>query len=218
MVRHPKDVNKATSTDLKTTDIDGAQASSAIKHITNLATRNDVNKVTDIPGAQTGSLKKGMTSTRHLDPLWPSYTLPGHSEPGPVYTKNLRSSSTVKHGQTTSSAFGGKSDLISPVTTDQLQFKNTTMSEAVAIAAAERKSSGQRTPPPQKKANSVIARTGEEVLNTFDKSKDFGGKSEYVPARMSAYENLKPNLKTVSKPSGFTLETKVLKIVFDKFS
>ena len=56
MVRHPKDVNKATSTDLKTTDIDGAQASSAIKHITNLATRNDVNKVTDIPGAQTGSL------------------------------------------------------------------------------------------------------------------------------------------------------------------
>jgi len=203
MVRHPKDVNKATSTDLKTTDIDGAQASSAIKHITNLATRNDVNKVTDIPGAQTGTLRKGMTSTRHLDPLWPAYTLPGHSEPAPIYTKNLRSASTVKHGQTTSSAFTGKSDLASPVTTDQLQFKNESI--------IERKSSGQKTPPPMnqltpaRKGNSVIARTGEEVLNT----KDFGGKSEYVPARMSAYEDMKPNLKTVPKPSGFTLETKV---------
>jgi len=205
MVRHPKNVNKATSSDLKTNDIDGAQAGSSNKHITNLATRNEVNKVTDIPGAQTGSLRKGMTSTRHLDPLWPAYTLPGHSEPAPVYAKNLRAASTTKYGQSTTSAFGA-----------------TQNSVANEIAVAERKSSGQITPIShgasknvraeesiqfeRKKANS-LARTGEEILNTFDKSRDFAAKTEYVPARISAYED-KSNVKPLPKKIGFTLETK----------
>jgi len=199
MVRHPKNVNKATSSDLKTNDIDGAQAGSSTKHITNLSTRNDVNKVTDIPGAQTGSLRKGMTSTRHLDPLWPAYTLPGHSEPAPVYTKNLRAASTTKYGHSTTSAFGAT--------------QNSVANESAA-AIAERKSSGHKTPIraeesvqfERKKVNS-LARTGEEILNTFDKNKDFGAKSEYVPARLSAYED-KSNIKPLPKKIGFTLETK----------
>jgi len=36
--------------------------------------------VKDIPGAIACSKKRGLTTNRHTNPLWPEYTFPGHSE------------------------------------------------------------------------------------------------------------------------------------------
>lgn len=116
-VRHPKEVHKVMSSDLRTTDIDGAQASTSTQHVTKLGTRDMYMKTVDVPGAQIGTLKKGIETGRQLDPLWPMYTVPGHSEPGPVLTRNFNpnpATSKYGFGLNTANKFGSKSDLTSP--------------------------------------------------------------------------------------------------------
>jgi len=215
MVRHPKDVNKVTSLDLKTSDINGAQASTATQHITKLATRNEFMKVHDVPGAQTGTLKKGMSTARHLDPLWPTYRVPGRSEPAPLYGKNLNSSAVTKYGAKTMSDFG-----VTQSAADQAYraMESSQVSQAneprVPLVErqnsgsqnVERKASGQKTPLVSegsqggaRKVSSPLARTGAEVL---------GGNTEYVPARITSVEEKAP-IKSISKPkSGMNFETK----------
>jgi hypothetical protein len=96
IVRHPKEVNKMISFDLSTQDIEGAQAGASTQHLTKIATRDTYMKTKDIPGANTSSLKKGMSTLRQVNPIWPVYTVPGHSEPAPVYTKAAKSTASTQ--------------------------------------------------------------------------------------------------------------------------
>ena len=215
-IRHPKEVNKITSSDLRTTDIDGAQASTAVQNVNKLATRDTFMKTQDIPGAQTTTLKKGMTTTRQSNPLWPAYTIPGHSEPPPVYTRNMGTSQ--KFGGNTASDFGNaKKTQADQAWEHHNQILRASQAgetraeggfdaakgsqsnvdfrkEADLVAAKERKPSGQKTPPAQiapfqedRKAVTAFARNGGEVLNS---DKSFGAKTEYVPARLGGETNL----------------------------
>jgi len=71
-----------TPTNLKTQDIEGAQAST-IRHTSiknNSGEARQMNKTQDIYGAQSSTLKKSFISNRKTDPLSPSYVLPGHKE------------------------------------------------------------------------------------------------------------------------------------------
>lgn len=38
---------------------------------------------TDVPGCLPNTVKRSITTNRNLDPLNPSYVLPGHTEPNP---------------------------------------------------------------------------------------------------------------------------------------
>jgi len=235
-VRHPKEVNKVTSLDLKTSDINGAQASTATRHVTKLATRDDFMKTSDIPGAQTSTLKKGITTTRHLDPLWPNYKVPGHSEPPPIYTKNSQPSAlTTKYGAKTATNFSTfKSSTVSPANE---AWKTTQLSQVSEIpekkvetvqrqnsgeanATNVRKPSGEKTPVQsaiakgdiqptkiEKRLPSPLAQTGQDVVNG-DKSKDFA-KTEYVPARMSSLNDPAETVSSKKNKTGMSFEAKV---------
>jgi len=213
MVRHPKEVNKVTSFDLKTDDISGAQAGTATQHLTKLATRDTFMKTQDIPGAQNGTLKKGMTTTRQLDPLWPSYVVPGHSEPEPIYTRNLVPSGANK----TASNFGAKTEMALSGAEAWKNSQVSAKSQEVGNVAeplnngniypqtigVTRKASGSsdaidKTPLSQgnqarggdyKKVTSSLVRTGEEILGG-NKNPNLGGKTDYVPARMASKEDI----------------------------
>jgi hypothetical protein len=188
-VRHPKEVNKTTSSDLRTTDIQGAQASTSTQHVTKLQTRDRFIKTEDIPGAQTGTLKKGMETGRQLDPLWPTYTVPGHSEPGPIYGKNINPDAAMsKYGASINSAskIGVKGELASPT-----EVKSPGLA---AGDAKDRRSSGSKTPLSQasqgeKRITSPLMRTGEEIIGG-DKSKNIQERPGYVPARVVQNENV----------------------------
>lgn len=221
-MRHPKDVHKVMSSDLRTTDIDGAQASTSTQHVTKLQTRDMYMKTKDVPGAQIGTLKKGIETGRQLDPLWPIYTIPGHSEPGPVLSRNWNPDpATSKYGfGLNSTKVGLKSDLaassgqwqkspeLAGNVADAVQNKN----DIQPTDAKDRRSSGSKTPLSQvsqgeRKITSPLMRTGEEIIGA-DKNKAFG---DYVPARISK-ENVENSEN--SKPKSTTnlnLETKVYK-------
>lgn len=245
MARHPKEVNKVTSLDLKTDDIDGAQAGTSVKHLTKIATRDDYMKTQDIPGAQVATLKKGMTTARHVNPIWPIYTIPGHSEPSPFYMKNLGATASTKYGGTSASGFGVKSEVVSPAPvivqnaqasrkSQELQIETGNARDIFAQPTIERKVSGgeaiqrrvssDKTPLSQGsnsrgnlgKVTSPLMRTGEEVLNG---NNTFSKNTEYVPARMASKEDIAAleNFKQQkSGPLRFTLETKVKFYSFNK--
>lgn len=180
-VRHPKEVNKVTSSDLRTTDIDGAQASTSTQHVTKLQTRDTLIKTEDIPGAQVGTLKKGMETGRHLDPLWPTYVVPGHSEPGPILARNIRPDATMtKYGTSMNSAskVGVKSDLASPTEVRSPGLANQ------AADAKDRRSSGSKTPSStgDKRITSPLVRTGEEIIGKE--------RTVQIPARTVQNENV----------------------------
>jgi len=201
-VRHPKEVNKVVSFDLKTDDINGAQASTSTQHVTKLQTRDTLIKTEDIPGAQTGTLKKGIETKRQLDPLWPSYKVPGHTEPLPVYTRNVRPNtqtfdSSASKSVTQTKDWAGASDLGKKV--EIVQNKSESQS-------------GARTPLSQggNKIVSPLMRTGEEVLNA-GKSQGFGERSEYVAARTGSGDKVGAgdnNATQKNSTGGVTLETK----------
>lgn len=191
-VRHPKDVNKAMSSDLRTGDIDGAQASTSTQHVTKLKTRDTLIKTEDIPGAQTGTLKKGMETGRHLDPLWPAYVVPGHSEPGPILARNTKPEGFMsKYGTSINSAskFTAKNELASPgeVKSPELAAVQNKSEPLQAADTKDRRSSGAKTPSStgEKRITSPLVRTGEEIIGG-DKTKSTG----YVPARIVQNENI----------------------------
>ena len=222
-----------TSFDLRTTDIDGAQASTSTQHVNKLATRDQYMKTNDITGAQATTLKKGITTSRHLDPLWPSYTVPGHSEPVPVYNRNTKPGSTVTSAMKSTSNFGLRMDL-STAPIDVVKSTTNVEHSAVQSAASvqpvqrqrsgevtiapvqarERRASGEKTPIQTSGGavnrgaaiTSPLMRGGEDVM-AGDTVKSFAAKSEYVPARMPQ----KPEgLDNVGKPKqGLTLDSKV---------
>ena len=211
-VRHPKEVNKVTSSDLRTADIDGAQASTAVQNVNKLATRDTFMNTQDIPGAQTTTLKKGMTTTRQSNPLWPAYKIPGHSEPPPVYHKNLGGSQNF--GGSSMSGFGASKTGHKTQADQAWEHHNQILGASKAgetraeagfdvtkssqnnvdySAAKERRSSGPRTPPVQ--------------------AAPAQAKAEYVPARVAGEttlgETAAAKQKTVPKATNF--ETKVYK-------
>lgn len=67
---------------LKTTDISGAQigTKNKINKYTNSETNNLI--VADIPGTAVGSLKNHIVTNRHVNPVCPEYDMPGHSSLG----------------------------------------------------------------------------------------------------------------------------------------
>jgi hypothetical protein len=223
-VRHPKDVNKVTSFDLRTTDIDGAQASTSTQHVNKLATRDQYMKTQDIFGAQASTLKKGITTGRHLDPLWPSYKVPGHTEPPPVYTRNGKPASTSALKTTTN--FGVRTDLstaaVDVVKSSSVANVDSVVQSAASVLPVQRQKSGEAVIAPVQTNNrrvsgektplqvtnsaatrgvtSPLLRNGEDIVNT-NTVKSFGGTTEYVPARM-------PQKPEVAAKSGLTLENK----------
>ena len=71
-----------SATSLKTNDIMGCQTGT--KGLGNFHTRTreqirDFRTIDDIPGALSGSLKRGLVSPRRLNPLNPSYKIPGEN-------------------------------------------------------------------------------------------------------------------------------------------
>jgi len=205
MVRHPKEVNKVTSTDLKTVDIEGAQAGTSTQHVNKLETRDTFMKTKDIPGAQTATLRKGMSTTRHLDPLWPAYKFPGHTEPPPVYARSSKPLASVENfGTKTASDFASsKNNLVSPTQS----LKNIPEKLQIAVEPSSEKTlSSQGGNLLEKKVVSPLARTAEEVLNG-DKNKNFGGRSEYVPARITSQDNTS-NSKQKNSSTAINFETK----------
>jgi len=212
MVRHPKEVNKVTSADLNTADIEGAQAGTSTQHVNKLETRDTFMKTKDIPGAQTTTLRKGMTTTRHLDPLWPAYKFPGHTEPPPVYTKNLKpSNSTQNFGIKTASDFASiKNNLVSPTgSLKDVAEKRVEMISSQNGIGQNAEPSGEKSQGGNvldRKVVSPLARTAEEILNG-DKNKNFGGRSEYVPARITSQDNV-GNSKPRNGGTAINLETK----------
>jgi len=65
---------------LKTQDIDGCKVGSLKKMNQFTSPNNFYMDVRDIPGAVACSKKRGMTTGRVTNPLWPDYKFPGHSE------------------------------------------------------------------------------------------------------------------------------------------
>lgn len=198
-IRHPKDVNKVTSSDLRTGDIDGAQASTSVQKVNSLATRDTFMKTQDIAGAQIATLKKGMTTLRQTNPIWPAYRIPGHSEPPPVYNKNLGSSQ--KFAVETSTDFGASKSGLKATQADQAwAHHNQILANSQAGGTAvQRRPSGERsvpviTPTVPDKALSGLARNGGEVVNS--------SKIEYVPARLGG-DSSEAVKKTVTKGSSF---------------
>jgi len=47
------------------------------------------NNTADVPGAQTGTLRKCPSTKRQVNPLNPTYTLPGESELGPGFENKM---------------------------------------------------------------------------------------------------------------------------------
>jgi len=218
-VRHPKDVNKVTSFDLRTTDIEGAQASTSTQHVNKLATRDQYMKTQDIFGAQASTLKKGITTGRHLDPLWPSYKVPGHSEPAPVYNRNTKPASTVtssavKTGVSTapidvvksSSATNIDSVVQSAVSVQPVQRQKSGEPVIAPVQTNNRRVSGEKSPiqivanTAVRGVTSPLSKNGEDIVNT-NTVKSFGVNSEYVPARM-------PQKPEIPGKTGLTLENK----------
>lgn len=95
-VRHPKNPQRLVSFDLKSEDIEGAQADTAFRVTRGYKTRETVNKTDDIPGARASSLKKGLQTNRVVEPLRPVYALPGHSEMPADFSQNPKPVSMVK--------------------------------------------------------------------------------------------------------------------------
>ena len=85
--QHPIDVNREISYDLRTNDIDGAQADTSTAHLRKLQPRK-IGKTDDIFGAQAATLKKGIISERKINPLNPNYRIPGNSEEAPNFSRN----------------------------------------------------------------------------------------------------------------------------------
>jgi hypothetical protein len=79
-VRHPENINKEGSLNLKCEDIDGCKTSTVgnpyIRNRSHL-TYTNTNLTKDIPGAQISTLKKGIQTKRHLNPLVPLYNYLG---------------------------------------------------------------------------------------------------------------------------------------------
>jgi len=203
-IRHPKDVNKVTSSDLRTGDIDGAQASTSVQKVNGLVTRDTFMKTQDIPGAQIATLKKGMSTLRQTNPIWPAYRVPGHSEPPPVYTKNLGNSQKFA-GQTGSDFSASKSGLNTQAEKAWAHHNQIVGSSQAGetVGFAERmpseKSAAIIAPTVPEKALSGFARNGGEVVNS---SKVFAERSEYVPAR-TVGDSSDAVKKTISKGTSF---------------
>lgn len=108
-VRNYQNTNRMVSMDLKNNDIDGAQAESALKVIKSIKTHDLAYNVDDIEGAKASTRRKGIATNRHINPLTPSYQLPGHSEMPPDFTINSRGPKTLmRNSERSTFDFSGK--------------------------------------------------------------------------------------------------------------
>jgi hypothetical protein len=64
---------------LKTIDINGTQSGS-LNHINQFKGNNYCLEIKDVPGAQACTKKRGLTTERHTNPIWPEYKYIGYSE------------------------------------------------------------------------------------------------------------------------------------------
>lgn len=114
--RHPIEVNKHTNFILHCEDIEGAAASTKGNPVIINKSRREfriTNKVDDVEGAFSGSLKKGIVTRRHLNPVDPTYLMPGNKE---ETTKSQKETGTIQKSPIqkdtkTENSFGNASQL-----------------------------------------------------------------------------------------------------------
>lgn len=102
---------------LKTQDIDGCKIGSVRK--INQFTGKDYNlEVKDIPGAIASSRKRGMTTERNVNPIWPQYKVPGHSELTNKYNNPYGKSAFDEKNKRDKKAEEDKDNQVSKTTTN----------------------------------------------------------------------------------------------------